>query len=98
MSKANSDCLQRKIKGKKRSFVKFIVESSSMKVKVFVLEIYKDGKRKIWPEALPAKTAFEAAKTLARDGFKPVIIRLDLTREQYMQFDPQRIVIKLKAS
>lgn len=68
-----------------------------MKVKVFVLEIYRDGKRKIWHEALPAATAFAAAKSLAKDGFKPVVIKLELTREQYMRFDPQRIVIRLRA-
>lgn len=69
-----------------------------MKVKVFVLEIYRDGKRTVWPEALPAKTAFAAARTLAKDGFKPVILRIDLTREQYMKADHRRIVITMKAS
>lgn len=68
-----------------------------MKVKVFVLEIYRDGKRKIWPEALPARTAFAAARELAKDGFRPVVLRFDLTREQYLSFDPRRIVGRLRA-
>jgi hypothetical protein len=68
-----------------------------MKVKVFVLEIYRDGKRKVWPEALQAKTAFAAARELAKDGFKPVVIKLELTREQYLRFDPQRIAVRLRA-
>ena len=68
-----------------------------MKIKVFILEIYRDGKRKVWPEALPAKTAFAAARELAREGFRPVVLRFDLTREQYLSFNPDRVVHRLRA-
>lgn len=68
-----------------------------MKVKVFVLEIYRNGQWRVWHEALPAKTAFAAARLLARDGFKPIILRIDLTREQYLKLDPKEIVAKIRA-
>lgn len=61
-----------------------------MKVRVFVLEIFRDGKKTVWPEALPAKTAFAAARSLARDGFKPVIFKFELTKEELLSFNPKR--------
>jgi len=68
-----------------------------MKIKVFVLEIYRNGQRRVWHEALPAKTAFAAARLLAKDGFKPVILRIDLTREQYLKLDPKQIAAKIRS-
>lgn len=61
-----------------------------MKVKVFVLEILHDGKKTIWPEALPAKSAFAAARALAKDGFKPIVFKFEMTREELLCFNPRR--------
>jgi len=70
----------------------------SEEIKVFVLETYKDGERRVWPEALPAKTAFAAARSLAKDGYRPKLLKITLSREQYMKLDPKEIAFRMRAS
>lgn len=50
-------------------------------VSFYVLETSKEGLRKFWREALPAKTAMAAAKILVKDGFTCKLIKVKLTRE-----------------
>lgn len=65
-------------------------------VVVYILEIKRAGKRKIWHEALPRTTAFAAAKSLAKDGFKPILHKLELTRSQLLSLRPERVELNRK--
>lgn len=49
-----------------------------MEIKAYIIEFNCDdeGGRTFYPEALPAHTAFAAAKEMAKDGLRPTVVAL----------------------
>lgn len=58
----------------------------------FLLEYEVDGERMLYRDALPARSAFAAARDMATAGLRPKVLRCVITAEQAREIGRERLI------